>query len=286
METRTNWGMIVLGVLFAVIAISVAGVTFYFESSTTSPTPLSYVSEPTVAQLPDSDNDGIPDWQEKIFGSNPERADSNGNGISDAQELAFGTLVDTGTTSPTGSLTQDLLQKYTALRNGNTFTTEDLDAVAQKLVNTHVQIPNVADTVSLNELNIIATSSAETYTQLLLIILRQSTQIKEHELTTFRRTVEAKQYGGNAALTADAVLYKKIQDALIKIDVPSQVSIEHLSVVNSIGSLANIVTLMSVWSGDPLTGIVYVDTFNKAESDVSQSVATLLTRIGSLMKKV
>jgi hypothetical protein len=43
---------------------------------------------------------------------------------------------------------------------------------------------------------------------------------------------------------------------------------------------------MSVWSGDPLTGIVYVDTFNKAESDVSQSVATLLTRIGSLMKKV
>lgn len=38
----------------------------------------------------DSDGDGLPDWEERLYGTNAQRADSDGDGISDAEEIRQG----------------------------------------------------------------------------------------------------------------------------------------------------------------------------------------------------
>jgi len=52
---------------------------------------LSFAIEPNPNDTVDSDNDGIPDKQEKLLGTNPDNSDTDGDGVSDYQELLMGT---------------------------------------------------------------------------------------------------------------------------------------------------------------------------------------------------
>lgn len=74
----------------AVAIILVAVVLNYFQSNTTKYTNNSLASATDTANsfaTLDSDHDGLPDWKEALYGTDPHKADTDGDGTSDLQEI-------------------------------------------------------------------------------------------------------------------------------------------------------------------------------------------------------
>ena len=63
----------------------------------------------------DTDGDGLKDWEEVLWGTNPEKSDTNGNGIKDAQEVEVLKRSQTLKQAPTAS---------NAFKNSNTAPTQ------------------------------------------------------------------------------------------------------------------------------------------------------------------
>ncbi len=289
MKTRGYWGMLVFAGLFAVTAILVAVGTYFYESSDAPDAPLSVTDtagEKVKSIFPDTDGDGIPDWQENIIGTNPQNPDTDYDGVPDGAELSQGTLAFfTSNQEPTDSFADALAEKYAELSADGPISDEERNVAIDEFVATYGAAPSVYVPLTMSSVRASSDMSVETYAPLLVVILKESANVKEHELTTFRRSIEMKNYSGTSSLREAGVLYKSIQEALIAIDVPPELASEHLAVVNSIGSLAGIVTAMSAWNGDSITGIVYVNAFVGAEAQTNSAIETIFAKIASLIQQ-
>ena len=103
----------------------------------------------------DTDRDGLPDWQESLYGTDPNIADTDGDGISDGEAASSGLLttqrfltddsqtpvsVDDipGVTPAPGTLTAEFsrafFEAYMANWQGTPLTAEQQDALVQKLL--------------------------------------------------------------------------------------------------------------------------------------------------------
>ncbi len=91
----------------------------------------------------DTDSDGLPDWEESIWGTNPKKADSNGDGVSDfdfVNSKKQGLLATDQ--NETTILSGEIMQTLFALLNKGANTTEALanlgDAAGQSIVNPEI----------------------------------------------------------------------------------------------------------------------------------------------------
>jgi hypothetical protein len=79
--------------LFAALILGIGWWTTRTPSNPTSTTDKSDLSSTQLSEegrARDSDGDGLPDWQEVLYGSNLEVADSDGDGTADGAEVAGG----------------------------------------------------------------------------------------------------------------------------------------------------------------------------------------------------
>ena len=123
------------------------------------------------------------------------------------------------------------------------------------------------------------------YAEFVVGILEKSLGARKDELAIFKRTIDSNNFIGTPELKDTAALYKSIEAALLAIQVPTEAGQAHLTLVNSIGTLANVTGAMGVWGGDPVAGLAYMDAFLKAEYDVREDMTNLFTLISDLLNK-
>lgn len=251
METRKRWGIVHVAVIFALLTIGTAAATFYFEKKEKNATIIA------IAQH---------------FGS--------GQGLSNTVGSAPGPGA-----SLSDALSNDLNTQYGTLLQKGTFTSAERDQMLSDLANKYVSDPAVVPVISLTDLNVQASTSLSSYIQLLAVILSQSGQVKEYELDVFANTVQSRTTTGTPKLIADADLYQHIAAAILAMEVPAAVAPQHLEVVKSVGALSKAVALMGSWNGDPIEGLIYVDTFNKAQAYSQSSINTLIAAVQKLQQK-
>ena len=58
----------------------------------------------------DSDGDGLPDWEERIYGADPYKSDTDGDGTFDGEEIRLGRDPAKQNTAPEGQAPNDLLK--------------------------------------------------------------------------------------------------------------------------------------------------------------------------------
>jgi hypothetical protein len=65
---------------------------FIFNRAIKNPQPKTIVATPskTADENPDSDRDGLKDWEEKLWGTDPNKPDTDGDGAPDGQEIKLG----------------------------------------------------------------------------------------------------------------------------------------------------------------------------------------------------
>ncbi len=202
-----------------------------------------------------------------------------------AQVSASGSIVPAN--GVTAAISQDAVSQYlsAADQNGN-ISTDDATRITAGVVQQYVSAPQVVPVVALADLNVSASDSLDTYQQLFVLIMDQSTRVPEYEVDAFARVVtNGTDATSTAELQGDADLYKRIAAALLVMQVPTALAPEHLEVVKSVGALAHAVEEMGDWNGDPIQALVDVDTFNKSAAYVKSSVSDLASAVASAQKK-
>ena len=242
MESRNSWGIVYVAAAFAIVIIGATLMTVYLQKKQ---------NDAQVASIAAN------------LIQTPVIADT-----------ASSSLPDTMQTSQTVS--SDLFNKYSDLLNNGSFTAQEVNQASAAVAKADVQPAAVVPNISLADLNVKDGAPVSTYLQLLSVIMSQSSQVQEYEVSVFSRSVTNDVTTGTPTLADDAALYRRIAAALLIMEVPKSLATEHLDLVKSVGALGNAVADMASWKGDPVEALVYIDAFNKAESYVQNSVDTLL----------
>ncbi|MES2134746.1 MAG: hypothetical protein V4449_00695 [Patescibacteria group bacterium] len=249
METRKKWGGSFLAVIFALLMIG--GASFYY-----------FQNQPAkdASRLGEGN---LGDWQK--VSSTALNASSNLN--------------------TSESLSTDLYNNYLDLAQSGTFTALERDAMLADLAKRHITTPAIVPIINLADLNASNTASLDVYVKLFAVIMSQASLVKKYEVAVFTESVTAGNIHGTPALQETAELYKRIAASLLVMEVPVKLAPQHLEAVKSVGALAKAVENMANWKGDPIQALTDVDTFNKAQVYVTNSMDTLAVAIVTLQKK-
>jgi len=240
---------------FALLAVLVAGGTYLFENKPRAQSAIVVVPSgaPDSARAAQS-----ADWQKTLANAVNQEYDG---------------------TSPTNKVARELSSRYESVFANTDITLSERSEALSELIEKNVVKPASGAPITLDELTVRQDAALDVYAQLVILILRQSSNVREYELVSFSRAIQQKNYSGTPELKEAATIYTRIRNALVLVEVPPSVADEHLALANSVGALANIVSAMGKWSGDPITGLTYLDSFIAAEDSLAQNAEALFEKI-------
>ncbi len=256
MPTETNWGIIAVSGVFAVIAIGVALTSVIGKDDIqgiVAPAPAPTVSEG--------------DWKGALLAIVPAQ-NSTSSPYRAPKEL-----------SPTQAFGREMFAGYIEAKSDGKLTAAEQDKLIQGILERNVKPVSPSANYTLGSLRTSDTASIEQYTVTLLTTLRESEKVQEYEITTFSRTVGQNNFNGTPELQAAGSLYKEIENSLAKMQVPTTLAAEHLELLRGVSFLAESTRLMGTWSGDPILALAYLDAFNRAERQVQVATSNLFFKI-------
>lgn len=238
----------------------------------------------------DSDTDGLPDWQEALYGTNPLNPESFQQGIKDGEAVAQGLIepkvmvrpegettdLDSipGTVAAPSSLTdrfaQTLLTQYLSNRGAQVPTSEEIVAFVE------AGIQNLsAESASPNEFSLaqvrvapdgadaLATYAAEAERVFALNTVAADT----NELSYFSAALK----GDDAALAKIGAIsgaYEDIANALMQLSVPSEARQAHLTIANALMHLSETSADMASMKTDPLRALMGIGLYDKYATEL------------------
>lgn len=233
----------------------------------------------------DTDGDGLKDWEEILFGTDPTKLDTDGDGTSDYDEVKFReAIIKTASSMGVGTSTVEtatdrvarevfgayIQTKQLGTYDADAFTNFVNSATAGEFQNTST-VYAVADVHNVPNEN----DSAETYAAALGTAVAPLTQITEYELTTYGYAIETDDPDAFVALSTDAALYRETISNLLAMNVPDGVVNEHVALVNSFEHFADTLEQMAHSPEDPLLAFVAMRAFIEAE-DMIKSAYTAI----------
>lgn len=290
MENR-SYGMLVVAGMVALGAVGTALVTVHTQNEGAEPAKVAAVSTSPAEGASDSDSDGLLDWQEALWGTDPNNPDSDGDGVSDGDEITTGVnplkeggelLSDMAYVAPKGlapteALARELFVGYADIRKDGTIGEAERDTVIADMVLRRSKEITSVGVFEISDLTVADDTPAAVYEGALISILKKSTAVREYELMVFARVVNSGTASELKKIEAAAVIYQDILDSLLAVSVPTPLAVDHLKLVNSIASLAAATEALALWSGDPLDALAVVNAFSEAEDIVGEHIDTTLT---------
>ncbi len=267
-------------------ALALAGVLIsgaYLLSDTSSfLKPSSVDAESTQALLQayaqkDSDGDGLPDWEEALYGTDPHNAHSVSPTLTDGEAVAQGlvkpkfttaTSAATSSTTPisvhgitaapnslTDQFAQNLFGQYISQANGTAPSDADIAKYAQSAIQTLVQNHSHQDVYTLSNEHISNSNqnNLNTYAVAAENALAVNTVATDkNEIDYFSSAVNSNDPGAIKALVQIGKAYTADGPTLMAITVPQESQYAHLELANSLMRLGEDVTDMSTFNDDPL----------------------------------
>ncbi|MDP2593111.1 MAG: hypothetical protein Q8P52_00460 [bacterium] len=254
----------------------------------------------------DSDNDGLKDWEEELWGTDPFNPDTDGDGTSDGDEIREGR-------DPTKPAPGDELSKEEIEKKVNVEVETDLNATekfAREFFATYVgdksgqnQNPIYDTTLGgvLISSNIISNikeytakdikitssrsvSTLKSYGNAFGKALKESTpEGAEHELLIYQRAIEGDDPSELENLKIIVDGYNDLQSRLLNITVPINAVSAHIRFINSITLLMVSLESMTQSFNDPvgaLQGIKYYPTAAEAMTTATKDLKTLFSQNG------
>lgn len=221
----------------------------------------------------DSDNDGLKDWEEALWGSDPNQVDSDGDGTSDGEEVKMGRnptvaspndkVILEKTTNSNSAIEEELnttdkisriaFSRYLELKQAGGEVDESFQ---QQLLNEVVQIQTrdikPARFYSISDLSVVPDNkeSATVFASKMGSILKDA-NVGIDELNLMKEALDKENPAMLKKLDVSIDKYKKIIDDSLQINVPSGLTKDHLTFLNSISNIINTLEAMSVAFNDP-----------------------------------
>lgn len=247
-------------------------------------------STSTDISVRDSDNDGLPDWEERLQGSDPFNADTDGDGTSDGKEVVSGrnplkagpddkmpVLQDpnfaTSSTDLVG-IKKEFFAKYLATQSKDVRETTYRDLIAG------FNPKKFKSTNELADLNITSDNDVDalrTYGNAFGKVIQKYialTHRKEEDILA--DGLKTKSDATLKELQINIVTYKNFSDDLKAVKVPSVLAKEHLLIVNGYDGMSKGLTGMKVLFSNPIDGAAGYQRYTLARLDVTNGYAGVI----------
>jgi len=238
----------------------------------------------------DSDSDGLKDWEEALWESDPRKSDTDGDGTPDGDEVNAGRNpliagpddkyksdtvirkinknISGEAPTKTEEFAQSFFQDYITLRNSNNLFEEYeknnlindyVDSVIK--TNTLIKDYTVAD-LNISQ-NINKASSIDYGNTLGGIILKHSFET-ENELTIFNNSIIKEDIEEIEKLNPIINAYKNILKDSLEMLVPQDAINEHITFVIGIASIVESIESMYAIYNDPIKAIVGISNYEQS----------------------
>lgn len=257
----------------------------------------------------DSDNDGLPDWEESLYGTDPHNPDTFHLGMTDGEAVARGLIVPkvmTETTSasstpavsgsdyanyglPTpsqGTITDAFAKNFFALylsakntNGGAELTTDQTSALAnQALTQISQQLTPTADYKKQGDLNVSGTGPDALRAYAVAaeaIMMRNATSTTMGEIQYLQAAVENGDTSAIERLRAISQTYRNVAIGLAALPVPKELAPGALLLVNSMMRVSGIVADFSRIDVDPIGTMLALQQYLPAARNFAQAFTTI-----------
>lgn len=236
----------------------------------------------------DSDIDGLPDWQEELYGSDPQKTDTDEDGTNDGDEITLDrdptipgpkdpliTRADlinmqVGSSTP-GTITDkasiELFTNYLMLKKQGTLKPEDEAKLVDDISKQVTASASLKDKYALKDLTV-TESTNETIT-IYGDRIAQAALAFYYELDSYKNFQDAEY------LLKISAAYKKYGDTLFVVRVPNVMQDVHLVLVNYMYKTSTFFEVLSKADADPMAGLVVASQYKATQISEQQLYTTL-----------
>lgn len=223
----------------------------------------------------DSDQDTVRDWEEFLWGLDPNRKDSDQDGISDDQELEAKKVALRGTSTPivtatstfTETFSREFFVAFSALKQSGNLTTSNIDQISKQSLGALTQA-TIEEKYSKKDL-LFASSTLEAK---VAYEKAMSQTGKGLSIKTLGRELELLNRAINKPRSEKLItelkkiqqIYLTLAERTIKIPTPSAIQNTHLDLANTYYKLGAAVGGLTQIYDDPALSIVYFSEYQKA----------------------
>lgn len=224
--------------------------------------PAPQAQEPSQARqyvpVADADGNGVPDWQEELFGTSTPSSSASSTEEADPVENIGGALM------------QSLVSGYLSLKDYNQYTPERGELLAERLA-AQVKAPTVFTPHTESELTLVAdTGEAQ--------ILRYRADMRaalapmvdlsaEPEFSLYARYVATNDTTWLDKLSETAARYRAAESAALQVEVPMSAKEVHLRAINALGKYTETLERLVRFANDPIASLALLRTYNEDERE-------------------
>ena len=213
----------------------------------------------------DSDNDGLKDWEEALWQTDPSNPDSNGNGIKDGAEIAANRDQPASTTPKTtrqltasDQFSRDLFTRYVTIKqtgSGDPADYNNYAGIVQSYIDQEAATMS-AKIYGASDFKIIEDETPvdiRNYGNAIgALFIDYSAPKFENELIVLQRAIDNNNPLELDKLNANILAYQKGRSALLKMAVPSIFSPDHIALTNAISTIALGIESMKLSFSNPI----------------------------------
>lgn len=253
----------------------------------------------------DSDGDGLPDWEETLYGTDPHNPDTFHLGMTDGEAVKKGLIVpkaisdiQTATSSASagtdglppppaeGTLTADFAKnfftQYLAAKQANggaDLSESDMKSVADKAVGSLSSVALAPDYKSVNDLTV-SSSSADSFRAFAVdaeaVFMKNTTNATKTPLGYLKSILQDNDKTASEHLLSVAGMYRSTAAGLAALTVPKELAEADIVLVNALMRMSQITLDFTKADSDPLSAILALQQY----TDVARELADAFTNIG------
>jgi hypothetical protein len=272
------------GSITVVAAVSVAILLIVMVHQISKPSELSgqgrIIVDPPSFTIPlpedDSDGDGVPNWQEILVGTDPNRTDSDGDGVVDTYKsisykqsdfISDQTASSSIPLSPADELGNRLIYEYVSLKQSGAYNDGRGVQIGEKLANSINQITPF-EPLTREEIKVDIDTSYERvvhYRSDMQDIFAPLLSLNEAEFIIYGKFVKNKDRVALSELLDFADIYEDVANKAANIEVPVDAIDVHLDAINALSFYAAVLRDMVRYSYDSVASFTLLRTYAQAD---------------------
>ncbi len=248
----------------------------------------------------DSDNDGLPDWEEALYGTDAHNPDTDGDGTPDGKEVTLGrnplvkgpkdlvnpdNSADNSTSTkenltPTDVFARDFFAQYVNLKeSGVTVTADNASQIASNYLK-NAPLPTIqAKQYTTNDIKIVENTPAglSGYQEAFIADFTKNwpNDPNNNEMLVLKKTFGDNNPSAIDGLSGIITIYERALNTFLLIQVPRSAVTQHLSVLNSLSTYIQTLKMIQSAFTDPMSGYVALNSFMTNQSNLIISMANL-----------
>ncbi len=296
---------ILIASIFAIIILTIAGfskisnIDFSRTSKNNEQNVLDFSTSTAfyTASNIDTDGDGIKDWEESVWGTDPKNADTDGDGTTDGAEISMSR--DPRIAGPNDSMTTSVSFASSTLDGSTTTLKTTLsDKLSQELFTQYMsnqQNGEVSDVgreqiVSnvLGKIDVPSTEPIYSITSIHTFTPKNNDELKQYgneiiEVTKKELAKFASRDQSKLLSNTEIIVYKNVAEKLSLISVPKVFATTHVEILNTYNAQYESLKNIASYQEDPLKGLLGIKTYQALEAhqlDLFKSIATYFQKNG------